>query len=152
MAIRQAHVQPENASERVTRLCRLFPFDRADLLRGELASASTAAPARRCKVRDYSHRRLIGAPRSHQFATAVGTLAVNHCIPCRRIISSHFGGLVARMDRPSFVKGKARRIAIAVSLQTSRVVALMLGVSQCFGFRDGERCIVTSFLPIFARR
>lgn len=70
--------QPEDAGERVTRLCRLLTFDRADLLGGELASASTAAPARRCKMRDYSHRRLIGAPSSHQFATAVGTLSLNH--------------------------------------------------------------------------
>ena len=56
------------------------------------------------------------------------------------------------MDRPSFLSGKPGRIAIAVAFQTSCVVALMLGVGQCFGFRDSQLRVVTSFLPVLARR
>ena len=44
------------------------------------------------------------------------------------------------------------RIAIAVPLQTSRVIALVLGVSQRLGFRGSEFCIVTSFLAVLASR
>jgi hypothetical protein len=66
------------------------------------------------------------------------------------VVSARAGDLVARMGRPSFVNGKPGRIAIAVSLQTSRVVALMLGVSQGLGFSGIQFGIVASFQSVFA--
>ena len=46
--------------------------------------------------------------------------------------------LVARMDRPSLLNREPGRIAIAVAFQASRVIPLMLGVSQCFGFSGSQ--------------
>ena len=49
-----------------------------DLFCREPASANAATPARRRGLRDSGHRLLIGAPGSHQFATALRTLSLNH--------------------------------------------------------------------------
>jgi len=131
--------------------CGFWPFAVADLLRREQASADTATPARRCRVCNYWHRLLIGASGSYQFATALWTRSLNHEL-LREKRSSLSAGLVARMDRPSLFGGKPGRIAVAVSLQTSRVIPLMLGVRQCLGFSDTEFGIVTSILPVLASR
>ena len=58
----------------------------ADLLYGELAPANAASPARRRHMRDSGHWTLIGAPGSHQFATALRTLSLNHKAPVQRKI------------------------------------------------------------------
>src|SRR5579862_9721634 len=52
-----------------------------DLLRSELPSANAATPARRRGFGDCWRQWMIEAPGSHQLATAVGTLSVNHELP-----------------------------------------------------------------------
>jgi len=52
----------------------------------------------------------------------------------------------------SLVNREAGIITIAVPFQTSRVIALMLSVSQCLGFGRSQAGIVTRVLTVAARR
>ena len=56
------------------------------------------------------------------------------------------------MDRASLLNREPGGVAVAVAFQTSSVIPLMLGVSQCFGFGSAQAGIVTGFLTILASR
>ena len=55
-----------------------------------------------------------------------------------------------RLEGSSFFRGEPGGIAIAVSLQTGHVVALVFSVGQQFGFGDTKFCVVTGFLSVLA--
>ena len=128
-------------------------FAVADLLRSELESTNAAAPARRRGVCDSRHWLLIGAPGSHQFATALRTLSLNHKSLHREEISDHSLCVsTSRVDRTSLLNGEPRRIAVAVPFLASRVISLVFGVSQRLGFGGSQPGIVTRFQSVFAGR
>lgn len=54
------------------------PFAVADLLGTKLSSANAATPAWRCEFPKHQRWLRVGASGSHQFATAVWTLSLNH--------------------------------------------------------------------------
>jgi hypothetical protein len=58
-------------------LLRFCAFDGADLLSSKPASTNAATPDWRHRLHASWHL-LIGAPGSHQFATALRTLSLNH--------------------------------------------------------------------------
>src|ERR1700694_2961874 len=61
------------------------------------------------------------------------------------------GPVVLGRDRARFCGRQARVVAIAVTFETCRVVALVLGFRQCSGFRGSELGVVTGFeaVPAF---
>src|SRR5579864_1067898 len=85
------------------------------------------------------------------------TMRLGDCVSAPPIssgcsICSRSVGSIAGMDRLSFRKGKPGRVAIALPLQASRVIALMLGVSQCLGFSGTQLGIITGFLAVLTGR
>ncbi len=80
---------------------------------------------------------LIGAPGPYQFATALRTLSLNHEVLLGNA-TSHRGELIAWVNRASLLNCKSGRIAIAVPFQASRVIALVFGVGQRFGFGGSQ--------------
>lgn len=56
-----------------------------DLLCSKPASTNAATPARSCFLHASGHWFLIGAPGSHQFATAMWTLSLNHKLRRRNV-------------------------------------------------------------------
>ncbi len=60
------------------------------------------------------------------------------------------GAVTLRLEGVSFFRGEPGRVAIAVSLQTSHVVAFVFGVGQHLGFGGTEFRVITGFLPVFA--
>lgn len=60
--------------------------------------------------------------------------------------------LLVTVDCASLFDREPGRIAIAGPFQTSRVIPLMLDVSQHHGLSATQLCVVTSLLPVLAGR
>lgn len=106
----------------------------ADLLCSEPASTNAATPDWRHRLHASWHL-LIGAPGSHQFATALRTLSLTHRSDANTF-SSRSRGLVARVNRTIFLNRESGRVTKAVPLQAGCVITLVLGVRQSFNLQS----------------